>query len=123
MDAGFETTLSLKTKWRPDGSALAICREHGREIARQWALRPLTVSPVVAIDAAKTAETAETPAIMAAPSACACNSASTSQDNSRMQCSVCQWIYDPAIGEPMQEVTPGTPGLMCPTASCAQNVA
>ncbi|NPE60998.1 anaerobic nitric oxide reductase flavorubredoxin [Dickeya dadantii] len=133
MDAGFETTLSLKTKWRPDGSALAICREHGREIARQWALHPLTVSPAAAIDAAaintaKTAETAETPAIMAAPSACACASVSTSQDNDRMQCSVCQWIYDPAIGEPMQDVTPGTPwsdvpdSFLCPECGLGKDV-
>ena len=37
MDAGFDISLSLKAKWRPDGSALAQCREHGRQLARQWA--------------------------------------------------------------------------------------
>ena len=30
-DAGFETALSLKTKWRPDGNAMRVCREHGRQ--------------------------------------------------------------------------------------------
>ncbi|MFR0656790.1 flavodoxin domain-containing protein, partial [Pantoea sp. SIMBA_079] len=37
QDAGFEMSLSLKAKWRPDQDALELCREHGREIARQWA--------------------------------------------------------------------------------------
>ncbi len=40
QDAGFEMSLSLKAKWRPDLDALELCREHGREIARQWALSP-----------------------------------------------------------------------------------
>jgi anaerobic nitric oxide reductase flavorubredoxin len=41
QDAGFEMSLSLKAKWRPDIDALEICRQHGRDIARQWALAPL----------------------------------------------------------------------------------
>ncbi|GAB7269754.1 hypothetical protein DZS_11470 [Dickeya ananatis] len=129
MDAGFETTLSLKTKWRPDGSALAICREHGREIARQWALHPLTVSPVT-IDISPTPLAADTgiSAEITAASPCACNSTSAPQYNGRMQCSVCQWIYDPAIGEPMQDVAPGTPWsdvpdtFLCPECSLGKDV-
>ena len=46
QDAGFEMSLSLKAKWRPDRDALELCREHGREIARQWALAPLPQSTV-----------------------------------------------------------------------------
>jgi anaerobic nitric oxide reductase flavorubredoxin len=38
QDAGFEMSLSLKAKWRPDIDALELCRQHGRDIARQWAL-------------------------------------------------------------------------------------
>lgn len=30
QDAGFEMSLSLKAKWRPDQDALELCREHGR---------------------------------------------------------------------------------------------
>ena len=41
MDAGFDISPSLKSKWRPDGVALAECREQGRQLARQWALHPL----------------------------------------------------------------------------------
>ncbi len=28
--------------------------------------------------------------------------------DSSMLCTVCQWVYDPAQGEPNQEVAPGT---------------
>ncbi len=38
MDAGFDTALSLKAKWKPDTKTLDDCREYGRNIARQWAL-------------------------------------------------------------------------------------
>lgn len=44
QDAGFEMSLSLKAKWRPDIDALELCRQHGRDIARQWALSPLPVA-------------------------------------------------------------------------------
>lgn len=38
MDAGFNTALSLKAKWKPDTKTLDDCRAYGRDIARQWAL-------------------------------------------------------------------------------------
>jgi len=99
MDAGFETTLALKLKWRPDGEALAVCREHGREIARQWALHPLepiklSSTPASAVDepcAPKPAVNSGLP--FAEPVAATC-----AADKRVMQCSVCQWLYDPAIG-------------------------
>ncbi|MBH1966906.1 MAG: rubredoxin [Pseudomonadales bacterium] len=43
-------------------------------------------------------------------------------------CSVCQWIYDPAIGEPMQDVQAGTPWcdvpdyFLCPECSLGKSV-
>lgn len=36
MDAGFDTAMSLKIKWRPDAAALEECREYGRTVARLW---------------------------------------------------------------------------------------
>ena len=45
-----------------------------------------------------------------------------------MQCSVCQWIYDPAVGEPMQNVQPNTPwsevpdSFLCPECSLGKDV-
>ncbi|MRT57083.1 anaerobic nitric oxide reductase flavorubredoxin [Enterobacteriaceae bacterium RIT693] len=112
QDAGFEMSLSLKAKWRPDGNALALCREHGREIARQWALSPLPVAQA-ATTAAPTVEEAKSNSANLGPC---------------MQCSVCQWIYDPALGEPMQAVEPGTPwsevpdSFLCPECSLGKDV-
>lgn len=45
-----------------------------------------------------------------------------------MQCSVCQWIYDPELGEPLQDVAPGTPwsevpdNFLCPECSLGKDV-
>ena len=39
QDAGFEMSLSLKAKWQTRPDALKLCRDYGREIARQWAPR------------------------------------------------------------------------------------
>ncbi|NYZ52067.1 anaerobic nitric oxide reductase flavorubredoxin, partial [Escherichia coli] len=74
QDAGFEMSLSLKAKWRPDQDALELCREHGREIARQWALAPLPQSTVNTVVKEETSAT------------------TTADLGPRMQCSVCQWI-------------------------------
>ncbi|SQI97400.1 anaerobic nitric oxide reductase flavorubredoxin [Klebsiella oxytoca] len=112
QDAGFEMSLSLKAKWRPDLDALELCREHGREIARQWALSPLPV----------------TSEAKAAPEATSCAAAATADLGPKMQCSVCQWIYDPEQGEPNQDVQPGTPwsdvpdNFLCPECSLGKDV-
>jgi len=113
QDAGFEMSMSLKAKWRPDLDALEICRQHGRDIARQWALAPL---PEATAKATPEQE------------ACACAAAAAADLGPRMQCSVCQWIYDPATGEPMQDVQPGTPwsdvpdNFLCPECSLGKDV-
>ena len=112
QDAGFEMSLSLKAKWRPDLDALEVCREHGREIARQWALSPLPASP----------------AKHAAPVATPCAAPAAADLGPKMQCSVCQWIYDPEQGEPNQDVQPGTPwsevpdNFLCPECSLGKDV-
>jgi anaerobic nitric oxide reductase flavorubredoxin len=113
QDAGFEMSLSLKAKWRPDIDALEICRQHGRDIAHQWALAPLPEA------AAEPTEQQE---------ACACAAAAAADLGPRMQCSVCQWIYDPELGEPLQDVAPGTPwrdvpdNFLCPECSLGKDV-
>lgn len=107
MDAGFDISLALKMKWRPDGKALEECREHGRKIAREWALHPLEEMTI----------TEE----LAPPAA---------QDNSgeSMICTVCQWVYDPAVGEPMQGIEPGTTwsdvpeSFLCPGCALGKSV-
>ncbi|ECG6669872.1 anaerobic nitric oxide reductase flavorubredoxin [Salmonella enterica subsp. enterica serovar Weltevreden] len=110
QDAGFEMSLSLKAKWRPDLDALELCRQHGRDIARQWALAPL---PETTQKTAPVEETTTSAAADLGP---------------KMQCSVCQWIYDPALGEPLQDVAPGTPwndvpdNFLCPECSLGKDV-
>ncbi len=100
-------------KWRPDQDALELCRQHGREIARQWALAPLPETTVKAV---------------AQEEACACAAAAAADLGPSMQCSVCQWIYDPAKGEPLQDVAPGTPwsevpdNFLCPECSLGKDV-
>jgi anaerobic nitric oxide reductase flavorubredoxin len=105
QDAGFEMSMSLKAKWRPDIDALEICRQHGRDIARQWALAPLP-------DAAKPPNSRKPAPVPLPPPPI----------GPRMQCSVCQWIYDPELGEPLQDVAQARRGAMCRTTSSARNV-
>lgn len=110
MDAGFDISISLKAKWRPDGSALAECREHGRQLARQWALHPLDAPrPITATQSA----VAPVPA-MPAVELKAAEATAEWDDDQAMLCTVCQWVYDPAQGEPDQLVAPGTPWAQVP---------
>ncbi|HCR3434197.1 anaerobic nitric oxide reductase flavorubredoxin [Morganella morganii] len=135
MDAGFETTMSLKAKWRPDLNTLEECRQYGRDLARQWATGVL---PAVSRPAAA-APKAITPQPVAAPAAAvndtgkakSCDSVTnvSSQDlGPCMQCGVCQWVYDPEKGEPVQGVEPGTPwscvpdNFLCPECSLGKDV-
>ncbi|HHQ4555982.1 TPA: anaerobic nitric oxide reductase flavorubredoxin, partial [Aeromonas veronii] len=109
MDAGFDISISLKAKWRPDGSALAECREHGRQLARQWALHPIEMPrPEKAahqvpftVDISPVKET--TQSVVAGVG-----------DEQAMLCTVCQWVYDPTLGEPDQLVAAGTPWSLVP---------
>lgn len=104
MDAGFDISLSLKMKWRPDTDGLEECREHGRKIAREWALHPLTPLSSPAVEAA----------VINQPIRCTESNDTQTDLGVSMQCSVCQWIYDPALGEPLQDVAPGTRWDMVP---------
>ncbi|WP_299998521.1 anaerobic nitric oxide reductase flavorubredoxin [uncultured Cedecea sp.] len=106
MDAGFDISLALKMKWRPDGKALEECREHGRKIAREWALHPLEEVSVAEAPEPVTEE----------------------KSAGSMICTVCQWVYDPAVGEPMQGVEPGTTwsdvpeSFLCPGCALGKSV-
>ncbi len=133
MDAGFDISAPLKVKWRPDGAALARCREHGRSIARQWALHPLDAATQdaslgkVALHQGAPANAADTQA----PLVSRCQPAKgplALADEQSMICSVCQWVYEPALGEPDQEVPPGTPwnavpdSFLCPECGIGKEV-
>ncbi|WP_428944972.1 anaerobic nitric oxide reductase flavorubredoxin [Pantoea sp. FN060301] len=111
MDAGFDISASHKTKWRPDFDALETCREYGRDIARAWALSPLPEAPREVEDAAGVEISNPGDPV-----------------GQCMICTVCQWVYDPAKGEPGQEVEPGTPweavpeDFLCPECGLGKAV-
>ncbi len=116
-DAGFETAVGLKAKWRPDGKAMQLCREHGQCIAKQWALAPLTTT-FNTINVEKETQTIEEPVILVEPSVeleKTAKEVTSSKDAKQcMLCSVCNWVYDPEIGEQNQGVEPNTPWSLVP---------
>jgi anaerobic nitric oxide reductase flavorubredoxin len=143
-DAGFFTTVGLKTKWRPDSNAMEECREHGRKIAREWALQPLTtvattravinelnVAPRSVVTSQPVVETV-TPATnetAAVQQEVTSTTTSSSTDQKQKQiCTVCQWIYDPELGEPNQGVEPKTAweevpdSFLCPECGIGKQV-
>ena len=36
------------------------------------------------------------------------------EDDSRLECRICWYVYDPAVGDPVHQVEPGTPFLALP---------
>ncbi|MCD9504638.1 anaerobic nitric oxide reductase flavorubredoxin [Photobacterium phosphoreum] len=140
-DAGFFTTIGLKTKWRPDGKALQECRDHGKKIAKEWAqterpydhYTPFTteVTPTatlqVVIDVPKIVEqtcVVEIEPITETTVKCCAQTAG----GQKMLCTVCQWVYDPALGEQNQGVAPGTAwedvpdSFLCPECGIGKEV-
>ncbi|HIF9417271.1 TPA: anaerobic nitric oxide reductase flavorubredoxin [Photobacterium damselae] len=128
-DAGFFTTIGLKTKWRPDGKAIEECREHGRTIAREWALAPLTVKTQPSVAPVTPTKSAPLNIQQAtAPSTESKMQCNPQKIGQKMLCTVCQWVYDPEIGEPNQEVAPGTAwedvpdSFLCPECGIGKDV-
>lgn len=35
-------------------------------------------------------------------------------NNTRLECRICWYVYDPAVGDPEQQIEPGTPFLELP---------
>ncbi|WP_063659265.1 anaerobic nitric oxide reductase flavorubredoxin [Aliivibrio fischeri] len=130
-DAGFETAVGLKAKWRPDSKAMKLCREHGQFIAKQWALAPLTTT-FNTINVDKKIQTIEEPVVLVEPSVelekTAIEVTSSKDAKQCMLCSVCNWVYDPEIGEPNQGVEPNTPwssvpnDFLCPECHLGKDV-
>jgi anaerobic nitric oxide reductase flavorubredoxin len=128
-DSGFETIVGLKAKWKPDGKTLLACREHGRNIARQWSLRelPQLTSAESSTDQQPAKDPIIAPPVKIQQPTSAKNNGQYS-DEQRMLCTVCQWVYDPENGEPNQDVAPGTPWndvpdyFLCPDCSLGKEV-
>ncbi|MDV5170309.1 anaerobic nitric oxide reductase flavorubredoxin [Photobacterium rosenbergii] len=138
-DAGFETTVGLKAKWKPDGKAMRECREHGRMIAKQWALKtlppvqPLETQPQQPViqEELKQEPKKETvefddaaPLVVTEPAP----AEQSMSDNQKMLCTICNWIYDPAVGEVNQGIEVGTcwsdipESFLCPECGLGKDV-
>ncbi|SQD80398.1 anaerobic nitric oxide reductase flavorubredoxin [Moritella yayanosii] len=121
-EAGFAPYPSLKTKWKPDGKAILACREYGRTLAKAWALTSKSLADVAAPTANQTvsepavAEQVVAEQVVAESIPPAVEVVKPTQKSavtqfsaeSSMLCTVCQWVYDPAQGEPNQDVASGT---------------
>ncbi len=124
-DAGFQMVEGLKAKWKPDGNALKLCREHGQRIAKLWALGELNVEPMLA---SNTQPTIEPKALEVEVAATVKVKQEHGPDCQCMICTVCNWVYDPQIGEPNQGVEVGTPWsevpdyFLCPECNLGKDV-
>ncbi|USD63378.1 anaerobic nitric oxide reductase flavorubredoxin [Vibrio sp. SCSIO 43140] len=131
-DAGFETTASMKVKWRPDGKAMRECKTYGQEIAKAWSvgqtnLRPLEQAPLQYQEPVSTQANEQGPIgseVLPEP----VNASEHGANCQCMICSVCNWVYDPELGEPNQGVDPGTAWVdvpdyfLCPECNLGKDV-
>lgn len=131
-DAGFETTASMKVKWRPDGKAMRECKTYGQEIAKAWSvgqtnLRPLEQAPLHYQEPVSSQQN-EHESIDAQALPEPVNASEHGANCQCMICSVCNWVYDPELGEPNQGVEPGTAWVdvpdyfLCPECNLGKDV-
>ncbi|CAM2796271.1 anaerobic nitric oxide reductase flavorubredoxin [Moritella viscosa] len=126
-EAGFAAYPSLKTKWKPDGKAILACREYGRTLAKEWALTNHTVADVVA-PVKNQAVLEQSPQTVAVQKSIPESAVAQFDAESSMLCTVCQWVYDPAQGEPNQDIAPGTAWsdvpdyFLCPECGLGKDV-
>ena len=109
----------LLTSASPQGQVAAGWLGAGR-MPRAWPpARPsVGVAPAGRTRPITTTQTTVTPVpAMPAVEPQAAAAAAEWDDDQAMLCTVCQWVYDPAQGEPDQLVAPGTPGPRCRTVS------
>jgi len=136
-DAGFAAYPSLKTKWKPDGKAILACREYGRTLAKEWALTSNTVADVAApaanqavadLAALEQAVPEQVPQAVEVVKPVQDGSVVQFDPATLMLCTVCQWVYDPAQGEPNQDIAPGTSWsevpdyFLCPECGLGKDV-
>jgi len=118
IEAGFEMADSLHTKWRPDGKAMRLCREHGQRIAKEWALDQNNIQPIIT-------NTTENQPVQVTTTE---HHQEHGPDCQCMICTVCNWIYDPRIGEPSQDIAAGTVWadlpeyFLCPDCNLGKDV-
>ncbi|MBM7037048.1 anaerobic nitric oxide reductase flavorubredoxin [Vibrio ulleungensis] len=83
-EAGFNTLEPMHVHWKPDNNALKSCVEFGQKFAQNWQTET-------------NVEHTQTVVEQQHPNDCTC-----------MICTVCNWVYNPTLGEPNQQVAPNT---------------
>ena len=135
-EAGFAPYPSLKTKWKPDGKAILACREYGRSLAKEWTLTSNTLADVAAPAANQTVSeqavaeqvVEKVPPVVEVAKPTQKSAVTQFSADSSMLCTVCQWVYDPAQGEPNQDVASGTAWsevpdyFLCPECGLGKDV-
>ncbi|OZS42420.1 anaerobic nitric oxide reductase flavorubredoxin [Photobacterium sanguinicancri] len=138
-EAGFSVEAPLHLHWKPDGEGVATCVEYGVSIAKAW-----NNQNVVAADMGEKPQEPETVTsqtdeqlqsgvqvpLEAAQEAAKveANKGDHADDCTCYICTVCNWIYDPKVGEPNQNVEPGTSfhdlsdSFLCPECGIGKEV-
>ncbi|MGF1851918.1 anaerobic nitric oxide reductase flavorubredoxin [Vibrio gigantis] len=122
-EANFEVSAPQHIHWKPDTDALRQCIDYGMTLAEVWRVEadevsapkqvsrnvtPLETTPAPAENTAELKDTTEQETEVAQD-----NSVHTA-DCTCWRCTVCEWVYDPQLGEPYQGVEPGTPWAQVP---------
>ncbi len=109
--------------WKPDTDALRQCIDYGMTLAEVWrtdanevsepkkverSVKPLETTPVPTSTPVALADTDNQQTEQAQ------DKPNHSADCTCWRCTVCEWVYDPQLGEPYQGVEPGTPWAQVP---------
>lgn len=122
-EANFEVSAPQHIHWKPDTDALRQCIDYGMTLAEVWRVEADEVSTpkqvsrnVTPLEAAPapTSTTEELKDTTQLKPEVAQDKPVHSADCTCWRCTVCEWVYDPQLGEPYQGVEPGTPWAQVP---------
>lgn len=124
-EANFEVSAPQHIHWKPDTDALRQCIDYGMTLAEVWHTDANEVSKPKQVE--RSVKKIDTPDNQSEqktePEAVAASTkeaqqaemqSSHSEDCTCWRCTVCEWVYDPQLGEPYQGVEPGTPWAQVP---------
>ncbi|PMM06424.1 nitric oxide reductase [Vibrio kanaloae] len=120
-EANFEVSAPQHIHWKPDTDALRQCIDYGMTLAEVWRTDANEVSEpkqvernVQRIESAPTSTPTELKDTTEQKPEESQDKSARSADCTCWRCTVCEWVYDPQLGEPYQGVEPGTPWAQVP---------
>jgi len=107
-EAGFDVSQPQHIHWKPDTGALRECMDYGSTLAHVWRVGSENLSQPKQVE--RTVERLEDePQVAQEVQAQATDDREEHDSNCTCwRCTVCEWIYDPQLGEPNQDIDPGT---------------